>query len=30
MPDFDFGVDRHKLLVAMEQSSVAGGKSVAL
>ena len=30
MPDFDFGVDRHKLLVAMELSSVAGGKSVAL
>ena len=29
MPDFDFAVDRHKLLAAMEQSSVAGGKSIA-
>ena len=24
MPDFDFAVDRHKLLVAMEESSSAG------
>ena len=29
MPDFDFAVDRHKLLVAIEQSSVAEGKSIA-
>jgi predicted dehydrogenase len=30
MPDFDFAVDRHKLLAAMEQSSNADGKAVAL
>ena len=30
MPDFDFAVDRHKLLDAMEQSSMADGKTVTL
>ena len=30
MPDFDLAVDRHKLLAAMERSSIAGGKTVSL
>ena len=30
MPDFDFAVERHKLLAAMEQSSMADGKTVTL
>ena len=30
MPDFDFAVDRHKLLSVIEQSSTEGGKTIAL
>ena len=30
MPDFEFAVDRHKLLTAMELSSMEDGKTVAL
>ena len=30
MPDFDFAVDRHRLLEAVEQSSISGGKTVVL
>jgi predicted dehydrogenase len=30
MPDFDLAVERHKLLAAIEQSSIADGKAVAV